>query len=173
MRTSTDMRTGTTVRSLLPAAALLALALLACGSSLAAQGAAEEEQAVTLTVLIYSGRPNPTAALDDATVARLGELLAAAPRIEATDRGTVFPSRLGYNGVAVDNPAGRAGLPRRLAAYGGTIELGEGAARSFRRDEGEAIESLLIDAAAQAGALDESERGFIREERAEREKSAY
>lgn len=169
MRTSTDVRGATAVRPLIPTAALLALALLACGSSLAAQGAAEEEQAVTLTVLIYSGRPNPTAALDDAAVARLAELLEAAPAVEATDRGTVFPSRLGYNGVAVDNPGGRTGLPRRLAAYGGTIEVGEGRARGFRRDEGEAIETFLIDAAAQAGALDETEQEFIREERAERE----
>jgi hypothetical protein len=164
--------TATASRALIPTAALLALALLACGSLLAAQGA-EEEQAVTVTALIYSGRPNPTAALDDATVARLGELLAAAPAVEATDPGTVFPSTLGYNGVAVDNPAGRGGLPLRLAAYGGTIEIGEGRARSFRRDEGVAIESLLIDAAAQAGALDEHELEFIREERAEREKRGH
>jgi len=158
------------VRALIPTAAVLALTLLACGSSLSAQGA-EEEQAVTLTVLIYSGRPNPTATLDDATVGRLGELLAAAPTVEATDRGTVFPSRLGYNGVAVDNPAGRGGLPRRLAAYGGTIEVGEGRARRFQRDEGGAIESLLIEAAARAQALDETELEFIREERGGADKS--
>jgi len=163
MRTSTDMRSKTGTRSLIPAAAVLALALLACGSQLAAQGA--EDQAVTVTVLIYSGRPNPTATLDDATVERLGELLAAAPTVEATDPGTVFPSKLGYNGVAVDNPSGRGGLPRRLAAYGGTIEVGEGRARRFQRDEGGAIESLLIDAAAEAKALDEAELEFIREER--------
>jgi len=92
-----------------------------------------------VTVLLYSGRPNPSFTLDDAAVRRLAELLAAATPVQDYERDSVMPSILGYNGLVVETRGERAGLPRRLVVYHNDLEAGDGEKR-FLRDEQGAIE---------------------------------
>lgn len=164
MKTSTDLR----IRTVFFLTALLAVALVACGTAVSAQDRSDDE--VTLTVLLYSGRPNPSVGLDDDAVARLAEMLGEVPEDEQSRRrGSVLPSILGYNGVLVNNPGGRPGLPRRLAVYGGAAELiGDRGSKRFVRDTGGAIESFLLEVAEERDALDPDQTEAIRAARDEK-----
>lgn len=141
-------------------AVLAAVAVIAIGCTAAlAQPAKPAPGTARLTVLLYSGRPDPSVVLDAAAVAHLSELVQAAPAAEGFDGETVLPSILGYKGVLVET-AGDGALPRYVAVYGGTVELrGDGA--RFVRDEGGAVESFLLETATQAGVLDEGARRMI------------
>lgn len=132
--------------------ALIVLALTACASGSAAQGAG-----VQVTVLLYSGRENPTFTLTAEQAERFRQLLAAAqPDPEFRGR-SVLPSILGYNGLLV-----RGG--QELAVYGGRIEIQDREGRRIVSDGG-ALETFLLEAAAQNKALDAEQLRFIQSSR--------
>ena len=112
------------------------------------------EQGITVRVLLFSGRPDPTYELVDVQlIEKLKMDLAAAKRIENYDRHTVIPANIGYKGILVSNPEKRAGLPAGFAVYKGTIELMDGL-KSFLEDSGGAVEKLLFDEAIHKGVID-------------------
>ena len=115
----------------------------ACDSGSASSRA---EEAPQVTVLVYSGRPNPVFALTPAQVARVAEIVhGAQPDLEFRGE-SVLPSILGYTGLVIRNPRRAGGLPEALAVYGGRLELSEGGARRVVADGG-ALETYLLDLA--------------------------
>ena len=152
------MRTSTSSMSLVLTALIVALALAACasGSARAAEGPPGQ-----VTVLIYSGRPNPTFTLTAEQAERVRQLVAAAQPDPNFRGGSVLPSILGYNGLLVRG--GIAGL-QDLAVYGGRIEMQDREGKRFVSDGG-ALESFLLEAAAQSKALDAEQLRFIQTSR--------
>ena len=149
------MRTSTSSLSLALTALVVALALAACasGSARAAEG-----DGVQVTVLLYSGRPNPTFTLTAEQADRVRQLVDAAQPDPGFRGGSVLPSILGYNGLLVE------GLPAPLAVYGGRIEVQDREGKRVVSDGG-ALESFLLEAASQNKALDAEQLRFIQTSR--------
>ncbi len=157
MRTSTEMPKPNLILSILGALAL-GLAFLACASTNAAAqtGTASGPK---VTVLIYSGRPNPSFNLGSTQVERLRQLLAAARQDTGSEGQSVLPSVLGYNGILIESRG--SGLPSAIAVYRNRIEIREGTAKRFVTDGGE-LEEFLLNTATEAKALDAEQLRFIR-----------
>ena len=106
-----------------------------CGSALAA----DKAEKITVTVEIFSGRPNPTFEITDATaVARLKESLDRLPVLAMTEEeGSEF-SRLGYRGILITHDGSVEGIPRYIQFLNGKVQVlgarGEGA--GFFKDTG-------------------------------------
>jgi len=167
MKTSTDTTLRGSARARgWPLALTVLMLLAACAPVALAQPGEPAPGTARLRVLLYSGRPDPTVELDAATADQLAALVDAAPAAEGFDGDTVLPSILGYKGVLVET-SGDGPLPRYLAAFGGTVELRDGEAR-FLRDDGRAVEQLLLEAAVEAGGLDEREQAAIAEYRGDK-----
>jgi len=114
-----------------------------------------QEKGITVRVLLFSGRPDPTYVLSDSQlIEKLKAELVEAKRLDSYDRESVIPANIGYKGILVSNPGKRAGLPVRFAAYKGTIELMDGQKR-FLEDKGGAIEKMLMDEAIRKGVIED------------------
>ena len=114
-----------------------------------------QEKGITVRVLLFSGRPDPTYVLSDSQlIEKLKAELAEAKRLDSYDRESVIPANIGYKGILVSNPEKRAGLPVRFAVYKGTIELMDGQKR-FLEDKGGAIEKMLMDEAIRKGVIED------------------
>ena len=152
------MKTSTSSMSLALTILLVALALAACASGSAR--AAEGDGGVQVTVLLYSGRPNPAFTLTAEQAERVRQLVAAA-QPDPGFRGSVLPSILGYNGLLVEG--GAAGL-QDLAVSGGRIEIHDKEGKRVVSDGG-ALESFLLEAATENKALDAEQLRFIQASR--------
>lgn len=83
-----------------------------------------EMEQLTVTVEIYSGRPNPTFEITDAAaIVRLRESLRALPSTEVTDVEKAGFSRLGYRGIVITNPTGIDGIPETLQLHDGKVKI--------------------------------------------------
>ena len=154
------MKRSSSAMSLALTALAAVCALMACASGSA--GAAEGSDAPQVTVLIYSGRPNPTFSLTAEQSEHVRQLVAAAQPDPEFRGESVLPSILGYNGLLVED--GRGGLPASLAVYGGRIEVRDQEGKKFLSDGG-ALESFLLEAAGKSRALDAEQLRFIQANR--------
>jgi|GEM_PF-2408526 len=163
MRTSSNLESHvTSLIQLVPAAALLVL--MACAGLGSAAYAAEPGSGLQVTVLVYSGRPNPTFAIEDeAGVLDLHEALSAAEPYADFQRETVVPSILGYHGLRLETRSDAEGLPKVILIYDGAIELRNGEKR-FLADPGRRLERKLIEQAIERDLLDETTLRAIRQE---------
>lgn len=142
------MKTSTELRRLLRDCALLVLAVLGF-SGLPSQ--AQAPRGLDVSLVVFSGRPDPQYQLQDAKLLdQLRAQLAAAKPGKAPDQG-VIPAVLGYRGIMFTNGVGVAGLPRTLAVFNGIIELDK---QQYVVDEGRKLERLLLDTALRQKAID-------------------
>jgi hypothetical protein len=136
----------------------MALAFLACASERAAAQTAETD-GPKATVLIYSGRPNPSFTLSESQFQHLQQLIAAARQDPDFEGESVLPSILGYNGIVVIWSSGAG-----VAVYRNHIEAREQGAKRFLADNGE-LEEFLLSVATESKALDDAQLRFIQESR--------
>lgn len=96
-----------------------------------------------VTLLVFSGRPNPVYWIRDAgVISQLrGRMGKAAVSAVAADE--VMPARLGYSGIVVENVGRVAGFPRSVAVYKQNLLI-EGRPHA---DDG-SLEKLLLGQAA-------------------------
>ena len=146
---------------------VLALPLLAvaCSSGSVEDSAHSQEGESgdpVVTVLIYSGRPNPTFNLGPVAAEGLSALVGSAERLDSYHKDTVMPSILGYNGFLVENRSGQGVLPRRLVVYQGAIEIRNGETR-FSSDSARGLEHFLLEQAMAADVLDERSLDMLKE----------
>lgn len=138
---------------------LAVLVLTACASRSDGEPGGEAESGdPKVTVLIYSGRPNPTFTLTTEQAERVRQLVDAAQPDSAFRGDSVLPSILGYNGLLIE------GLAAPLAVYGGRIEIQDKEGKRFSSDGG-ALENFLLQAATQNRALDAEQLRFIQTSR--------
>lgn len=154
-------RSGSASRS---GGALLAMLLAAgCAGPVAAAPTAAEAtpRTVRITLLLYSGRPNPSFEVDPAVATqRLAAGLEATRAAEAAAGETVVPGVLGYNGIVVENGANARGLPREMVVYRDRVEVRDGKT-SLRLDAGRQLEAALLKLAIEQKVIDEKTLGWI------------
>ena len=119
--------------------------------------------AITVSVLVFSGRPDPTFDLRPAEQAKLVALLKAAPTQESAGRETVIPAILGYKGIVVENPTGIGEVPKRVEVFGGSIEVGV-ERKEFFADPSNRVASFLLDLAIERGVIPDALLKRIREQ---------
>jgi len=159
MKTSSDSPSAPISRRALLVSALL-LGAGCAATSTPKQGPQPAIQGLQVTVLVYSGRPNPSFVLEDsASLEHVRSALSSATEMRDFRGGTVLPSILGYNGVVVANPSRLAGLPASIAIHREKIEVHDGKTR-FLTDGG-ALEAWLIDRAREKKLLGEREIAVI------------
>lgn len=108
-----------------------------------------------VTILLFSGRPDPNYLLDDKNaIEQLKTLINTAKTNDKFEKSTVIPSILGYKGIVMDNQTKVSGIPSFVAVYKGNIEVKDGGKR-FLIDEAGALEKLLLDMAIEKGVIDE------------------
>ncbi len=133
------------------------------GSFLTVQAFAQE-QGLKVTVLIFSGRPDPTFSLTrDNEFQTVSSALEKAVENKSFRGETVIPSRLGYKGILVENISGVKGVPRSIAVRGRDIEI-RNKHVLFLRDNGE-LERYLLEEAMKKGAIDKTLFREIRKNR--------
>jgi len=124
-----------------------------------------EQKGLRVTILIFSGRPDPTYILDDKdSIKRLGTLISAAKANDKFEKSTVIPSVLGYKGIVMDNEAKIPGIPAFVAVYKGDMEIKDEGIR-FLADEGGAVENLLLNIGIEKGLIDEKVLKRMKSER--------
>jgi hypothetical protein len=147
-------------------AAFLAVGLLAACAGAAASrpaSAAGEPRVVRVTLLLFSGRPNPTFDIEPGlAVERLKPGLDATMAVEAAVGETIIQSRLGYSGIVVENLADDPGLPRTMIIFRNRVETRDGKV-STRAGEGRALEDALVKLALERHAIDEKLLEWIQE----------
>lgn len=125
-------------------------------------GAQEEEAGLKVTILLFSGRPNPTYMIKEQDlVNKLRTLLESSIKNEKFEKSTVIPSILGYNGIVIENRMKIPGLPPQLSVYKGNIEA-KNKKKEFMIDEGGKLEDFLVNEALKRGLIDERALKFIR-----------
>lgn len=123
---------------------------------------ATEAKGLKVTVLLFSGRPDPNFVIDDAASLDQIKKIFETSKETKYEKSTVIPSILGYKGISVQNTGTIAGLPESFAVYKGTIEVGT-KEKKFFTDEGNALEKLLFDKAIERGVIEENILKRIRE----------
>lgn len=115
---------------------LIAVSLI-CGPSMAQ----EQTEKLTITVDIFSGRPNPSFEVTEASdINHLRDNLTGLPELGMTaEEGFEF-NRLGYRGILVTNSGGIEGIPRYVQFLNGKVKVLSGTnkadARFFRDVQG-------------------------------------
>lgn len=134
---------------------LAACVVAAAAVLLSAEGAAQAPAGVTVTISVYSGRPDPAFELESgAELERVRAMIESAPTPVKVDGRSAVEPVLGYRGIVVENPGAAKGLPGRFAVHRGFIEIGTGEKdRSFRLDKDRALEEHLLALALKRGAI--------------------
>ena len=115
-----------------------------------------------VTVLLFSGRPDPSYVIDDAASLDQVKKIFETSKETKFEKSTVIPSILGYKGITVQNTGNIAGIPQDFSVYKGTIEVGT-KEKKFFTDEGNALEKFLFDKAIERGVVEENILKRIRE----------
>ncbi len=99
-----------------------------CGTAVAE----EKAESLTITVEIFSGRPNPTFEITDtAAISRLKESFDNLSALAMTEEEGFEFSRLGYRGILITHDGSVEGIPRYIQCLNGKVKAlgarGEGA----------------------------------------------
>ena len=117
--------------------------------------AMENKQKLTVTVEVFSGRPNPTFEITDpGDIGRLRESLKTLPALAMTEKeGSEF-SRLGYRGIIITNSNGIKGIPMYAQFLGGKVKVlgAEGKAANFFKDTAD-LEKYYLNLAKTRGLI--------------------
>lgn len=154
---------------------LVVAAILFTGISIMSQVQSKEKQdGLEVTILIFSGRPNPTFFItDEARLKEIESMIYKAAPVDDFSKNTVIPSRLGYAGIAVI----RKGEPIVLdtvdnfAVYAGYIEVMDKSSdpktisKRFFMDEANRLENYLLEQALAEKAIDEKIYDLINKDR--------
>lgn len=137
-------------------------------SAPAAEAAVEEAvNGLKVTVMLYSGRPNPTflvTAADNGKKEAIMQFFAAMETDCDFEEATVIPSLLGYNGISVEKLGEVKSFPYdRLTIYKENIETyaGKAEGKQFMRDGGRHLEEFLIQLAVEKGAVSKEMLKYI------------
>lgn len=117
---------------------------------------AQEEKGITVRVLLYSGKPDPTYVLGDgALIGQVKSMIARAEPASVSAGEPVIPSILGYKGIIVQNPGRTEGFPSRISVYKERMEVIDDTKRILVDRDG-ALEKMLLDEAIRRGLIEKS-----------------
>lgn len=125
----------------------------------------KEQKGLSVTVLLFSGRPDPVYMIEDKdTIERIRDLISHSKEHYRFERPTVIPSILGYKGIVLENMAEIIGIPPFIAVYKGNIET-RNEMKKFLIDEGNKLENLLLNEAIKKGVIEDQIIKRMRTER--------
>ena len=119
-----------------------------------------------VTVLLDSGRGDPTFTIDDGdAIGEIAQLYGQAkPAAESASGQTGPASSGGYKGFRIENPGGEGGLPRQITVHRDRVQTRDAGGAERVYADGGACERFLIDRAVSSKALDQEAADRIRTE---------
>ena len=128
---------------------ILAFALV-CGNAVA------ETPKLTVTVEVFSGRPNPTFEITDtAAINRLKDGLNGLPSVELTNEEGAAFGRLGYRGVVITHTGSVEGIPSYVQIVDGKVKVAaDGRTTRFLKDTSK-FEKYFLGMAKKKGLITE------------------
>lgn len=127
---------------------------------------AEFNEGLQVTILIFSGRPNPTFILTDkAILTQLKTLFKTIPVNDKFRATTIVPSILGYNGILVEAQGKISKLPNRFLVYKENIEIEGIQQKKILLDNDHVVEDLLLNYALEQEILDKKMSDLITSKR--------
>jgi hypothetical protein len=124
-----------------------------------------EKKGLKVTILLFSGRPDPTYIIDDKeTIGKIRTLIGSAKKNDKFEMPTVIPSILGYKGIIVDNQTKISDIPNFVAIYKGNIEV-KNETKKFLIDEGSTLENLFLNEGIKKGVIEEKIMKRMKSER--------
>lgn len=124
----------------------------------------ETGEGLKVTILLFSGRPNPFYFLkDEQMINKVKNLINKSTINKDIREGTVIPSRLGYCGILIDNQGNIPGLPTYTGIYKENIELRNKSVK-YLKDDG-FLENFLLNQALQKEVIDQKALKFIRSDK--------
>jgi len=118
--------------------------------------AQEKAEKLTVTVEIFSGRPNPTFDIKEANqITELREALANLPESAVTAQEASQFNRLGYRGIIIMNTGGIKGIPRYVQLLKGKVKTISGTGRGNTRffDDAKGMERYYLGLAKKKGLI--------------------
>jgi hypothetical protein len=117
---------------------------------------AQEGKGITVRVLLYSGKPDPSYVLEEGVLtSEIKAMIARAEVVSVPAGESVIPAILGYKGIVVQNPGRAAGLPSRISVYKERMEVIDETKRTLV-DRSGALEKTLLDEAIRRGLIEKS-----------------
>ena len=119
--------------------------------------ATEPGHGLTITVEVFSGRPNPAFVLDDvAAIQHLRNAFSQLPAETPDGSQAAAFGHLGYRGIVIDNPQGVNGIPRYVQVLDGLVLVRDkdGSAPRYLRDNG-SLEKRCLALAVEQGIIGE------------------
>lgn len=109
---------------------------------------------ITVTILLYSGRPDPTYVLDgEEVIDEIRAAITGAEPVSGRANQDVIPPILGYKGIQVQNKRTLAGIPSRIHVFEGRITVVDGQRRVLL-DKNRALERILLEEAIKKGVME-------------------
>lgn len=159
---------------------ILVLSTLLSLVNLNAQDTAKNENKLTVTFMIFSGRPNPSFTItDENVIKRLEGIISNLSKSQSRFKeNTVIPPILGYRGIRVDNKSSFLTEIESFSVHKADVELmsksksggaestglePKGGEKVFLMDAAQSIEDLLINLGLKAGAIDSKIADIIKQ----------
>jgi len=138
------------------------ISIFIAGVIMEAQGTNKPVKGFKVTILIYSGRPNPTFMItDENLIKKIESSLKSMPKNSAFKGETVSPSILGYNGILVENLSDLAPNLESFLVFQSNVELKNkkpsetGVTKEILEGTASGLQEMLIREAQTQGAIDQ------------------
>lgn len=136
---------------------------LLVGTTMKSQDIEKPAKNMKVTIMIYSGRPDPTFTItDENTIKKIEKLLSTLPKNDKFNdpKETVSPSVLGYKGILVENYSDLMPDLEYIVVHHANVELKSktvtetSKVKEFRSDNSKNFEDTLLQEALNQGCID-------------------
>lgn len=141
---------------------IMIISIFMVGVTMGAQELDKPVKGVKVTILIYSGRPNPTFTItDENLIKKIENVLKTKPQKKNLKDKTVSPSVLGYNGILVENFSDLMPELESFLVYHSKVELKskkpteKGVTTEILEDTTSELQDMLIKEAQARGIINQ------------------
>jgi len=129
---------------------------LIAGVTMNAQNTVKQEKGLKVTIMIFSGRPDPTFTItDESIITKIKDSLGKMPKNEKFNGETVSPAALGYKGILVENSSDLIPDMDSFVVHHSKVEFkNKSAVKNFLEDYAYELQDLLVRLALEKGAID-------------------
>lgn len=137
---------------------LAVILMFSSGLMMDAQETVKPTKGLTVTIMIFSGRPNPTFTIkDESIISHISGTLSKMPNTEKCNGLTLSPSILGYQGILVENTSDMMPEIESFIVRHANVELkNKNATQNILDDFAAELEDYLIQLAQEQGVLDQN-----------------
>ncbi len=137
---------------------LAVILMISSGLMMDAQETVKPTKGLTVTIMIFSGRTNPTFTIKDETIiSHISGTLSKMPNTEKCNGLTISPSVLGYQGILVENTSDMMTETESFIVRHSKVELNNKNATQYILDDfATELENYLIQLAEEQGIIDQT-----------------